>query len=211
MRISLIILSMALPLAVPGQNFSGKWSLTSQGGGGGAAQLGRGGAALAGPGAPAQAGIGAPTQAGRGGAAPAGLGASTQAGRGGAAPGGMGAPSQGGRGAAPRILVLNQAGDEATGTITPQDNRWTTGPFDGVIHGGKVDKSGTLRFHVWFLRDEPVPQVYEGKLSPDGQEIAFTVKTGEGFPPPVVKSLTPRGERNAAWPAPSQVIAKRVK
>ena len=118
---------------------------------------------------------------------------------------------QAGRGNATRVMLLNQVGHEVAGTITPQDNRWTTGPFDGTIHAGEVDKSGTLRFHVWFLRDEPVPQVFEGRMSPDGQEISFTVKTGEGFPPPLVKSLTPRGERNAARPAPFQVTAKRVK
>ncbi len=118
--------------------------------------------------------------------------------------------TQAGRGMSTRILVLNHVGDKVVGTITPQDNRWTTGPFDGAIHGGRVDQSGTLRFHVWFLRDEPVPQVFEGKMSPDGQEIVFTVKTGEGFPPPLVKSLTPRGERNAARPAPFQVTAKRT-
>ncbi len=119
--------------------------------------------------------------------------------------------TQTGRGTSTRVIVLNHVGDEVTGTITPQDNRWTTGPFDGTIHGGKVDKSGTLRFHVWFLRDEPVPQVFEGKMSPDGREIVFTVTTGEGFPPPLVKSLTPRGERNAARPEPFQVTAKRTK
>jgi len=119
--------------------------------------------------------------------------------------------TQAGRGSSTRVLVLNQTGNEVTGTITPQDNKWTTGPFDGSIHGGKVDQSGTLRFHVWFLRDEPVPQVFVGKISPDGQEITFTVTTGEGFPPPLVKSLTDRGERNAARPAPFQVTAKRAK
>jgi hypothetical protein len=119
--------------------------------------------------------------------------------------------TQAGRGTLTRVIVLNHVGNEVVGTITPQDNRWTTGPFDGVIHAGRVDKSGILRFHVWFLRDEPVPQVFEGKMSPNGQEITFTVKTGEGFPPPLVKSLTARGERNAARPEPFQVTAKRTK
>ena len=90
--------------------------------------------------------------------------------------------TQAGRGSSTRVLVLNQVGNEVSGTITPQDNRWTTGPFDGSIHDGKVDQSGVLRFHVWFLRDEPVPQVFVGKISPDGQLITFTVTTGEGFP-----------------------------
>jgi hypothetical protein len=116
-----------------------------------------------------------------------------------------------GRGRTTTVVVLNQVGDEVSGTITPQDNRWTTGPFDGTVHAGKVDKSGSLKFHVWFLRDEPVPQVYEGRLSPNGQEITFTVTTGEGFPPPLVKSLTAQGERNAARPAPFQVTARRIK
>jgi hypothetical protein len=115
------------------------------------------------------------------------------------------------RGSSTRVLVLNHVGDEVTGTITPQTNGWTSGPFDGAIHGGRVDKSGNLRFHVWFLRDEPVPQVFEGKLSANGREITFTVTTGEGYPPPLVKSLTPRGERNAARPAPFQVTASRVR
>lgn len=119
--------------------------------------------------------------------------------------------TQMGRGRTTTVLVLNQVGDEVSGTITPQDNRWTTGPFDGSIHGGKVDKSGALRFHVWFLRDEPVPQVYEGKMSSNGQEIVLTVTTGEGFPPPLVKSLTSQGERNATRPSPFQVTAKRTK
>ncbi len=114
------------------------------------------------------------------------------------------------RGTSTRVLVINQVGDEVSGTITPESNRWTTGPFDGCIHSGKVDE-GKLTFHVWFLRDEPVTQVYEGTMSPDGQEITFTVKTGEDFPPPLVKSLTPRGERNAARPEPFQVTAKRIK
>lgn len=118
--------------------------------------------------------------------------------------------TQSGRGRSTRILDISQVGNEVTGTITPQTNGWTTGPFDGTIHAGKVDENGTLTFHVWFLRDEPVPQVYVGKLSPDGNEITFTVTTGEGFPPPVVKSLTPRGERNAAWPEPFEVTAKRT-
>ena len=83
---------------------------------------------------------------------------------------------------------------EVSGTITPQDNRWTTGPFDSSIHRGKIDQNGMLRFHVWFLRDEPVRQVSQER-SQDGQQITFTVTTGERFPPPLVKSLTERGER----------------
>jgi len=119
--------------------------------------------------------------------------------------------AQTGRRATTRVLVLSQVGNEVTGTITPQTNGWTTGPFDGTIHGGKVDEDGTITFHVWFLRDEPVPQVFEGRMSPDGEEITFTVTTGEGYPPPLVKSLIPRGERNAAWPEPFQVTAKRTR
>jgi len=110
-----------------------------------------------------------------------------------------------------RVLVLNQVGNEVHGTITPETNRWTTGPFHRTIYGGKVHEDGTISFYIWYLRDEPVKQVYKGQISADGQETIFTVTTGEDFPPPTVKALIPLGERNARWPDPFKVAARRSK
>lgn len=49
--------------------------------------------------------------------------------------------TQAGRGSSSRVLVLNQAGKDVSGTITPQDSMWTTGPFGVSIRGAKVSRS----------------------------------------------------------------------
>ena len=84
----------------------------------------------------------------------------------------------GGRGG-PTILILNQAGNEVTGSITVRIDAGTSSPVNTEVLGGKVD-GDVLSFYVWTGTDQPAKTTYSGTLSPSGEEITFTVTGGRG-------------------------------
>jgi hypothetical protein len=88
------------------------------------------------------------------------------------------AGGRGGRGG-PTILVLNQVGNELTGTIAPRANLGTGSPVNTEILGGTVE-GDVISFYVWTGTDQPAKTKYRGTMSADGNEIQFTVTGGRG-------------------------------
>jgi hypothetical protein len=86
----------------------------------------------------------------------------------------------GGRGA-PTVLVLNQAGDEVTGSITVRIDPGTSSPVNTEVLGGRV-ASDALSFYVWAGTDQPTKTTYKGTLSSSGDEMVLTVTGGRGGP-----------------------------
>lgn len=84
----------------------------------------------------------------------------------------------GGRGG-PTVLTLNQVGNEVTGTIGSGFGAASGSPSDPEIHGGKVE-GDVLSFYLWTGSDQPAKTTYQGKMSPSGEEIEFTVTGGRG-------------------------------
>lgn len=97
-------------------------------------------------------------------------------------------------------LILNQVGDEVSGSISLPGSIGSGSPTGDEIYGGKAEDD-TLRFYVWTGEDKPVKMVFQGTLA--GDEIRFTV-TGS----PVRFDV--RGERIEP-PGPRQVTARRTK
>jgi hypothetical protein len=97
----------------------------------------------------------------------------------------------GGRGAA-TILLLNQAGNDVTGSIAVRNDPGTSSPLNTEVLGGRAE-GDVLTFYVWTGIDQPAKAVYRGSLAPSGEEIAFTVTGGR------------------AGAQPQQVTAKRAK
>ena len=94
----------------------------------------------------------------------------------------------------------------------PPGGRAYGGRRVGLVAVSEQGVSGAEGEGVHLLREEAQREreaVPAGRA--DGEEITFTVTTGEGYPPPLVKSLTPRGERNAVRPEPFEVTARRTK
>jgi hypothetical protein len=99
------------------------------------------------------------------------------------------------------ILILNQVGNEVTGSISSRINASSASPVHTEILDGKVE-GDTLTFYVWTGLDRPVKAYYKGTLS--GEEIKFTVTGGaaesSGFAGP-----------GAGQQGPRQITAKRAK
>ena len=102
------------------------------------------------------------------------------------------AGSGGGRPGAATILVLNQVGNEVTGSVSPPRGESTGSPTYTDVLDGKVD-GDTISFYFWTGLDKPVRNHYRGKLSDSG--ILFTV------------TLDAAGQSGAP---PQQISAKRV-
>jgi hypothetical protein len=97
------------------------------------------------------------------------------------------------------VLILNQVGEEVTGTIAAPVEPWTNSPLNNAIWGGKVE-GNTLSFYVWTGTDQPAKATYRGAMSASGDEIVFTVTRARG------------GESGGASAVPTQQItARRVK
>ena len=77
------------------------------------------------------------------------------------------------------ILVLNQVGDEVTGTISSRVDAGTGSPVNTEVLGGKVE-SDVLSFYVWSGTDQPAKITYRGTMSAAGDEIQLTVTGGRG-------------------------------
>ena len=98
----------------------------------------------------------------------------------------------GGRGGSATILVLNQVGDQVTGSVSPPIGVSTGSPTYTDVLDGKVD-GDTISFYLWTGLDKPVKNYYRGKLS--DSEIVFTI------------TLDAAGQTSAP---PVQMTAKRV-
>jgi hypothetical protein len=85
----------------------------------------------------------------------------------------------GGRGVT--VLILNQVGDDVTGTVNAPIEPWTNSPLNSSVWGGKVEKD-TLSFYVWTGTDQPAKAHYRGTISASGEEIVFTVTRARGGP-----------------------------
>ena len=99
----------------------------------------------------------------------------------------------------PAVLILNQVGNEVTGSISPRLDVGSASPTHNEILDGKVE-GDTLTFYVWTGLDRPVKAYYKGTLA--GEEIKFTVTGG--------------AQRGSAGPdagqqEPRQITAKRAK
>ena len=78
----------------------------------------------------------------------------------------------GSSGGPPLILVLNQAGKEVTGSVTPPPGVSTGSPDNTDVLGGKAE-GDEIAFYLWTGFDKPVKTEYKGTLK--GDEIAFTI------------------------------------
>jgi hypothetical protein len=99
----------------------------------------------------------------------------------------------------PTILILNQVGNEVTGSISSRIGAASASPTHNEVLDGKVEGE-TLTFYVWTGLDRPVKAYYKGTLS--GEEIKFTVTGGaqRGF-----------AGSGTAQQEPRQITAKRAK
>jgi hypothetical protein len=73
------------------------------------------------------------------------------------------------------ILVLNQVGQEVTGTIGARIDAGAGTPVNNEVLGGIVD-GDTITFYVWTGRDQPVKTYYKGTMS--GEETITFMVTG---------------------------------
>ena len=99
----------------------------------------------------------------------------------------------------PTVLILNQVGNEVTGSISSGNFAASASPTHNEVLDGKVE-GDTLAFYVWTGLDRPVKAYYKGTLA--GEEIKFTVTGG--------------AQRGSAGPGagqqePRQITAKRAK
>ena len=85
-------------------------------------------------------------------------------------------------------LILNQVGNEVTGSISARTDSSNASPADTEILDGVVE-GDTISFYVWTGADRPVKSFYKGTMS--GDEIKFTVTSGPGAP----QHLTARRSR----------------
>ncbi len=100
----------------------------------------------------------------------------------------------------PTVLILNQVGNEVTGSISSRNFAASASPTHTEVLDGKVE-GDTLTFYVWTGLDRPVKAYYKGTLS--GEEIKFTVTGGVAFGGIAGPSADQQG--------PRQIIAKRAK
>ena len=100
-------------------------------------------------------------------------------------------------------LILNQTGNEVTGSISSRIDEGSASPVYTEILDGKVDRD-TIRFYVWIGLDRPVKAHYEGTLS--GEEIKFTVTGGAAESGGLAGPSAGAGQS-----AQRQVTAKRAK
>jgi len=84
------------------------------------------------------------------------------------------APAQAGN-----ILILNQTGNEVTGSMSARTDVSNASPVNTEILDGLVD-GDTLKFYVWTGVDRPVKAFFKGTLT--GDEIKFTVTVGTAAP-----------------------------
>jgi len=73
-------------------------------------------------------------------------------------------------------LILNQVGNQVTGSISGRNDAFSASPVNTEILDGIVEND-TITFYLWTGLDRPVKAFYKGMLS--GDEIKFTV-TGDG-------------------------------
>lgn len=104
------------------------------------------------------------------------------------------------------ILVLNQVGNEVSGTVSMTGRDAGTGaPRNQEILDGKVN-GDVITFYIWTGNDVPAKQMYKGTMS--GDEITFEITGG------VVRRFGPGGPTNQAaqnQTPPPPPVAKRVK
>src|SRR5262245_13012336 len=100
----------------------------------------------------------------------------------------------------PTVLILNQVGNEVTGSISSRINASSASPTHNEILDGKVE-GDILTFYVWTGLDRPVKAYYKGTLT--GEEIKFTL-TGGG-------ELRGSAGPDAGQQGPRQITAKRTK
>ncbi len=100
----------------------------------------------------------------------------------------------------PTVLILNQVGNEVTGSISSGNFAASASPTHTEILDGKVE-GDTLTFYVWTGLDRPVKAYYKGTLS--GEEMKFTVTGGARFGGPAGPGS---GQQE-----PRQITAKRAK
>lgn len=97
-------------------------------------------------------------------------------------------------------LILNQIGNEVSGSISSRNFAASASPVHTEILDGKVE-GDTLRFYVWTGLDRPVKAYCKGTLA--GEEIKFTVTGGAQFGGPAGPGSSQQG--------PQQITAKRAK
>lgn len=90
-------------------------------------------------------------------------------------PAGRGGFGRGG----PTILVLNQVGDEVSGSITVRLDPGTSSPVNTEVLGGKV-AGDALSFYVWTGTDQPTKATYRATMSASGDEMVLTLTGGRG-------------------------------
>jgi hypothetical protein len=99
-------------------------------------------------------------------------------------------------------LILNQVGNQVTGSISGRNDAFSASPVNTEILDGTVE-GDTITFYVWTGLDRPVKAFYKGTLS--GEEIKLTVTGGvagsSGFSGP---SATGQGSAQ-------QITARRVR
>jgi hypothetical protein len=100
-------------------------------------------------------------------------------------------------------LVLNQIGNEVTGTISYPDDAGSASPTHGEILDGKVEGE-TLTFYVWTGLDRPMKAFYKGTLA--GDEIRFVVTGGA----PALGGFS-GSAAGAGKGSPQPITAKRAK
>jgi hypothetical protein len=132
---------------------------------------------------------------------------------------------RGGRGG-PTILVLNQVGNEVTGTVSARGNIGSGSPAYTELFGGKVE-GDVISFYAWTGSDEPVKTVYRGVMAPNGEEMKLTITGGRGpnagfgapnsggsgaaNSPSAGPGAPTTNPANPQGGAPQQVTARRVK
>ncbi len=93
-------------------------------------------------------------------------------------------------------LILNQVGNQVTGSISSRTDAFSASPVNTEILDGVVEND-TVTFYVWTGLDRPVKAFYKGTLS--GEEIKFTVTGGvAGSSVPAI--VAPKAARSRCWP-----------
>jgi hypothetical protein len=82
-------------------------------------------------------------------------------------------------------LILNQVGNQVTGSISARTDAFSASPVNTEILDGVVEND-TVTFYVWAGLDRPAKAFYTGTLS--GDEIKFTVTGGGQGKPREVKA-----------------------
>jgi hypothetical protein len=77
------------------------------------------------------------------------------------------------------ILILNQVGNQVTGSVSGRTDAFSASPANTEILDGVVEND-TLTFYVWTGVDRPEKALYKGML--DGDEIKLTITGGVAGP-----------------------------